>query len=93
MGVEPIGRTGFYFRVLGHGWVEPGVELCLMERTEPRWCVTAANHVMHHAKDDLEAARFPQAGRIKSGGVREAITHRHGSGLVVKHHSASAGLP
>lgn len=73
---EQSGRTGFYFRVLEHGWVEPGAALRLIERTEPRWSVAAANHVMHHAKDDRDAARALAACRLLSGSWKDQLWQR-----------------
>jgi MOSC domain-containing protein YiiM len=55
--VERTGRTGWYFRVLKEGIVEPGSELTLLERPHPEWTVAAANEVMHHQKANWEAAQ------------------------------------
>lgn len=55
--VEETGRTGFYFRVLRHGWVARGQEFKLQERPFPQFTVAYANRVMHHAKDDYAGAR------------------------------------
>lgn len=55
--VEQTGFTGFYFRVLRHGWVAAGMSLERVERPHPEITVARANRVMHHAKDDREAAR------------------------------------
>ncbi|MES2573177.1 MAG: MOSC domain-containing protein [Verrucomicrobiota bacterium] len=55
--VERTGRTGWYFRVLEEGHVEPGTALDLLERLHPQWTVAAANDVMHQRKTDWEAAR------------------------------------
>ena len=54
--VEQTGRTGFYFRVLHHGWVEAGETLELLERPFPRLTIAHANGVMHHRKEDFAAA-------------------------------------
>ena len=54
---EKTGFTGHYFRVLRHGRVQPGDLLELIERPFPEWTIERCNHVMHHAKDDYNAAR------------------------------------
>lgn len=55
--VEQTGRTGFYFRVLLHGWVEAGSRIELLERHFPKLTIARANEVMHHRKEDFAAAR------------------------------------
>lgn len=55
--VEQTGRTGFYFRVLRHGWIEPGHEMKLVERPFPQFTIAHANRIMHHVKTDFDAAR------------------------------------
>ena len=54
--VEQNGRTGFYFRVLQHGWVEAGELFERLERPFPRFTIAHANEVMHHREDDYAAA-------------------------------------
>jgi MOSC domain-containing protein YiiM len=53
--VEGTGKTGFYFRVLLHGWVWPGAELELMDRLGTKWSIAECNRIMHHARDDIPA--------------------------------------
>lgn len=55
--VEQNGRTGFYFRVLQHGWVEAGERFDLLERSFPEITIARANEVMHQRKEDFAAAR------------------------------------
>lgn len=55
--VERTGFTGFYFRVLKHGYVEPGAEFVLQERPFPQWSIALANEIMHHRRSDKDAAR------------------------------------
>jgi MOSC domain-containing protein YiiM len=55
--VEHTGYTGFYFRVLRHGWVGPAAAIHRIESGSPEWSIARCNHVMHHAKDDLTAAQ------------------------------------
>lgn len=54
--VERTGRTGWYFRVLTAGTIRAGALLALTERPAPQWTITRANEVMHHRKDDVDAA-------------------------------------
>lgn len=54
---EQLGFTGFYFRVLRHGWVQSGDALIRRERLFPQWTIEACNQVMHHRKTDHAAAR------------------------------------
>ncbi len=55
--VERCGRTGFYFRVLHHGWITAGQTFRLERRPFPQITVALANEVMHHRKADHAAAR------------------------------------
>ncbi|MES2596351.1 MAG: MOSC domain-containing protein [Verrucomicrobiota bacterium] len=55
--VEQTGRTGYYFRVLQHGHVCTGDTLTLLERPFERWSIELCNEIMHHRKDDAEAAK------------------------------------
>jgi len=53
---EQSGRTGFYFRVLQHGWVAAGEPIQLLARSFPRFTIAYANEVMHQRKADFAAA-------------------------------------
>ncbi|MBM4128137.1 MAG: MOSC domain-containing protein [Nitrospira sp.] len=55
--VQESGRTGWYFRVLREGTIQAGSRLILVERPCPEWTVAAANNIMHHRIDDLQAAQ------------------------------------
>lgn len=55
--VERTGYTGFYFRVLRHGWVTAGDEFTLLERPYAQWPISLTNEIMHHRRADKEAAR------------------------------------
>jgi len=57
MRVQETGRTGWYFRVIKEGHVQVGKSLVLRERPYPQWTVSAANQVMHHMVQDLQAAQ------------------------------------
>lgn len=52
--VQDIGFTGWYFRVLQEGVVQPGDALRLIKRPYPHLTVAEANRVMHHDKEDWE---------------------------------------
>jgi MOSC domain-containing protein YiiM len=41
------GRTGWFFRVLKEGFVEPGQALDLVDRPYPEWTVEAVNSIRH----------------------------------------------
>ena len=51
--VEQTGFTGFYFRVLRHGFIEAGQEFSLIERGEEKWTVAKCNDLMHHDRKNL----------------------------------------
>jgi MOSC domain-containing protein YiiM len=53
--VQGIGYTGWYFRVLQEGFVQPGDSLQLVERSYPQLTLVEANRIMHHDKEDWEA--------------------------------------
>lgn len=55
--VIEAGRTGWYFRVLEPGQVQPGESFQLLERPYGRWTLAEANQVMHHRRDDHAASR------------------------------------
>jgi MOSC domain-containing protein YiiM len=53
--VQDTGYTGWYFRVLQEGIVQPGDALRLLERPYPNLTLAEANRVMHHDKEDWKA--------------------------------------
>ena len=55
--VAETGRTGWYCRVVGEGWVEPGLPLTLVDRPYPRYTVALTNDFGHARNRDVEAAR------------------------------------
>lgn len=55
--VEQNGRTGFYFRVIRHGHVQAGDSVTLLDRPYPEWTIARCNEIMHHSKNDADAAR------------------------------------
>ncbi len=55
--VAESGRTGWYCRVLGEGWVESGLPLTLIERPHPEVPVALINDFGHGRNRDVAAAR------------------------------------
>jgi MOSC domain-containing protein YiiM len=49
------GRSGWYFRVLEEGNIEPRLPVSLIERPNPEWSIARANHILHHQRTDLAA--------------------------------------
>ncbi|MBW4485280.1 MAG: MOSC domain-containing protein [Tildeniella torsiva UHER 1998/13D] len=54
--VKANGRSGWYFRVLEEGVVQPGLAITLCDRPYPQWTVARANEIMHHGLGDRAAA-------------------------------------
>lgn len=54
--VQKVGLTGWYFRVLQEGTVEPGLEIVLCDRPYPQWTIARANRIMHCERDNRAAA-------------------------------------
>ena len=77
------GRTGWYFRVLEEGIVEPGLPLSRVDRPFPAWTVERANRVMHFEKSNLGSMKELAALPALSESWRETFLHRiHRSGGV-----------
>lgn len=74
--VQESGRTGWYFRVLREGTIEPGSRLILVERPCPEWTVASANDVMHRRTDDVQAARHLAACQTLAVRWRETLNKR-----------------
>lgn len=55
--VQNTGYTGYYFRVLKEGMVDPSDQLMHISRPALAISVTEANRLMHHDKSDLEGIR------------------------------------
>ena len=54
--VEQTGFTGWYFRVLREGEVAATQLIQLVDRPHPEWTIAAANRIMHHERNDRDAA-------------------------------------
>lgn len=74
--VENTGYTGFYFRVLQHGHVKAGCGLTLEGRAWPEWTVERCNQIMHHRKEDQEAAASLAGCPALSGSWKDALWRR-----------------
>ncbi|MEZ6093446.1 MAG: MOSC domain-containing protein [Pirellulaceae bacterium] len=54
--VQQTGKTGWYFRVLVEGQISAHLPMELVERPHLQWTIAAVNQVMHHDKNNLDAA-------------------------------------
>ncbi|GAB4238918.1 MAG: MOSC domain-containing protein [Stanieria sp.] len=54
--VQNNGKTGWYFRVLKEGNIEPNLPLILRDRPCPQWSIARANQIMHHELENRQAA-------------------------------------
>ncbi|MDI4645706.1 MOSC domain-containing protein [Cohnella hashimotonis] len=73
--VRDTGKTGFYFRVLSPGAVEPG-KLFLVSRDFGGVTVEEANRVMHRGKEDREGMQRLLAVDALADSWRETLTAR-----------------
>lgn len=55
--VLKAGFTGFYFRVLQHGFVAAGDSIELVERPVPQWTIQRCNEVAHDRQSSAAQAR------------------------------------
>lgn len=46
-------KTGWYFRMLEEGKIQPESDLQLIERPNPKWSIAACNEVMYIDRDNL----------------------------------------
>ena len=74
--VQKTGRTGWYYRVLAEGRIEPGTPLLLDDRPQPEWPLSRIISLLYHRPlefDDLDAlSRLPEL----ASGWRELATKR-----------------
>lgn len=81
--VQDTGFTGWYFRVLQEGIVQPGDRLQLIERPYPHLTVAEANRIMHHDKEDWATiAQFLQCPALSTSwqnSLRKRINARASS--------------
>lgn len=71
--VVKVGFTGYYFRVLKHGFVTNGDTLELVERPEPGWTIQRCNEVAHDRKSSAVLARELSEVRPLSGSWKDAL--------------------
>jgi MOSC domain-containing protein YiiM len=78
--VQRHGRTGWYYRVLHEGWVEPGVDITLAERTLPAWTIASMNTLRNRrdrdAPDYIESARALANTAVLAASWRELFAAR-----------------
>jgi MOSC domain-containing protein YiiM len=78
--VQQSGRTGWYYRVLGSGWIEAGDDIVLAERPHPGWPLRRVQHYLYrelmNAAALQELAALPQL----SVPMRQLATMRMRSG-------------
>lgn len=70
------GRTGWYFRVLEPGRIQPGVPVDLLDRPNSDWSIARANQIMHFDRTDiqqtLELAEVP---KLSPAWIKELREH------------------
>lgn len=54
--IQRSGRTGWYYRVLQEGYVEPGNTLEMTDRPYAKWTIETCNEVMHEDRHNLKLA-------------------------------------
>jgi MOSC domain-containing protein YiiM len=69
------GRTGWYYRILREGLVRRGDGLTLVQRPQPSWTISAANHVMHYQPDRAAAVALSRIETL-SKSWRETLARR-----------------
>ena len=79
--VQKTGKTGWYFRVLKEGYVQPDSLLVLRDRAFPQWTIARANEIMHHQRNDREAAAELAACPLLAPNWRETLSKRATKGI------------
>jgi MOSC domain-containing protein YiiM len=79
--VQKTGWTGWYFRVLQEGEVEPNLPLVLLERPFPQWSVARANEIMHHQRHEREAAGELAACPLLAPNWQQTLSKRATKGI------------
>lgn len=73
------GRTGWYFRVLEEGLIQPALPVELLDRPNPNWSVARANQIMHFRRADiaalLELSEVPKLSPAWVKELREQADH------------------
>lgn len=79
---QNTGRTGWYFRVLREGLVQANQTVALVSRPYPRWTIAAANLLMHHQTEDMDAAQDLANCPALSSRWQAKLSKRAASGMV-----------
>ena len=74
--VQQTGYTGWYLRVLTEGMIQAGETITLVDRPLPDWPLSRANEVMHHKKEDHEAAKELAAVELLSVSWQSQLRNR-----------------
>ena len=77
---ERTGFTGFYFRVIKHGWLKPNATGMLVERPWPQWNLAECNAIMHQRPEDHAAAlRLSECSRLSTSWRDQLFDRARGS--------------
>lgn len=79
--VQQTGRTGWYFRVLREGFVEPKHPVVLVDRPYPQWTIARANEIMHHRLNDREVAAELAACPLLAANWQRTLANRANRGI------------
>lgn len=74
--MEQSGFTGFYFRVIRHGYVKVGDAGVLLERPWPEWTLAECNAIMHQRTTDRAAALALSQCQHLSGAWKDSLFAR-----------------
>ncbi|WP_102347253.1 MOSC domain-containing protein [Bacillus sp. Marseille-P3661] len=74
--VQTTGYTGYYFKVLEEGWVNPNDTIELLEKHHLNITIQFANNIMHHDKENRDAIQEILAVDSLSASWRETLTKR-----------------
>lgn len=74
--IQNTGRTGWYFRVIKEGTIQPGENLTLIERRFPKWTIAACNHVMNTKQVDMQLTEELASCELLAENWRESLKKR-----------------
>lgn len=74
--MQQSGKTGWYFRVLQEGYVQPQTDLVLIEQPYSRWSIAACNEVLFLHQDDLRLADDLLACDLLAKSWKRPLKHR-----------------
>lgn len=78
--VVDSGRTGFYFKVLEGGTVEPGSAMTIRKRDPRKVSISFANRIFHHDRTNLEGIERVLAVPALSESWRQSFLKLKGAG-------------